>query len=64
MFGFWKLYFQLIWHRKGSFNQDRKFFLRKQLWKFYQLVCWPNSYAISRSPKNSTHPVISEKSCL
>ena len=38
MFGFWKLYFQIIWHRKKSFNQNRKFFLRKKLWKFYQLV--------------------------
>ena len=38
IFGFWKLYFQIIWHRKHSFNQDRKLFLRKPLWKFYQLV--------------------------
>lgn len=38
MFGFWKLYFQIIWYRKVSFNQNRKLFLRKQLWKFYQLV--------------------------
>lgn len=38
IFGLWKLYFQIIWHRKKSFNQNRKLFLRKPLWKFYQLV--------------------------
>lgn len=37
MFGFWKLYFQIIWHRKESFNHKRKLLLRKPLWKFYQL---------------------------
>lgn len=36
--GFWKLYFQLIWHRKNNFKQNRKLFLRKPLWNFYQLV--------------------------
>jgi hypothetical protein len=36
-FGIWKLYFQIIWFRKGSFNQDRKFIFRKRFWKFYQL---------------------------
>ena len=38
MFGFWKLYFTLSYARAGYFNQDRKLFLRKKLWKFYQLV--------------------------
>lgn len=36
--GFWKLYIELIWHRKQIFNQDRRFFLRERLWKFYQLI--------------------------
>ena len=38
LFGFWKLYFQIRYCRKGSFNQKRKFFMRKKLWRFYQLV--------------------------
>lgn len=38
MFGFWKLHLTVSYARKNSFNQSRKFFLRKQLWKFYQLV--------------------------
>jgi hypothetical protein len=38
MFGFWKLYFTISYARCSSFNQDRKLFLRKRLWKFYQLV--------------------------
>lgn len=38
LFGIWKLYFQISYHRAGSFNQDRKMFLRRKLWKFYQLV--------------------------
>ena len=38
MFGFLKLYFQVILHRRTSFNQSRKLILRKKLWKFYQLV--------------------------
>lgn len=37
-FGFWKLYFDVIYYRKSSFNQNRKLFLRKKLWKFYQLL--------------------------
>jgi len=36
-FGLWKLYFEVIYNREMSFNQHRKLFLRKQLWKFYQL---------------------------
>lgn len=38
MFGFWKLYFTISYARSGYFNQDRKLFLRKQLWKLYQLI--------------------------
>ena len=38
MFGFWKLYFSIIYYRKSDFNQDRKLPFRKKLWKFYQLV--------------------------
>ena len=38
MFGFWKLYFQIVYHRNKSFNQNRKLFLREPLWKFYQSV--------------------------
>ena len=38
MLGIWKIYFEIVYHRKKQFNQDRKLFLRRQLWKFYQLV--------------------------
>ncbi len=38
MFGIWKLYFQIDYHRKSSFNQNRKLPFRKNLCKFYQLV--------------------------
>jgi len=38
MFGFWKLYFQIKYCRSTYFNQNRKLFLRKKLWKFYQLI--------------------------
>ena len=38
LFGFWKLYLQIIYTRTEAFNQNRKFFMRKRLWKFYQLV--------------------------
>lgn len=38
MFGFWKLHCTVSYARRHSFNQDRKLFLRKQLWRFYQLV--------------------------
>lgn len=38
MFGFWKLYFQVVYHRNHSFNQNRKFLFRDRLWKFYQLI--------------------------
>lgn len=38
LFGIWKLYFQITYCRANSFNQHRKLFLRKKLWKFYQLV--------------------------
>jgi len=38
IFGVWKLYFEVIYHKEHSFNQDRKLFLRRPLWKFYQLV--------------------------
>ena len=37
MFGFWKLHLTISYSRAESFNQDRKFFLREKLWKFYQL---------------------------
>lgn len=37
-FGFWKLHFTISYARAGYFNQNRKLFLRKPLWKFYQLV--------------------------
>jgi len=37
-FGIWKLYFEIDYHRKNSFNQRRKLFLREPLWRFYQLV--------------------------
>lgn len=37
-FGIWKLYFQIDYHRKNSFNQYRKFILRNKLWRFYQLI--------------------------
>jgi hypothetical protein len=37
MIGFWKLYITLSYARARTFNQDRKLFLRKMLWKFYQL---------------------------
>jgi len=39
LFGFWKLYLELGYYRAGSFNQDRKLFMRKKLWRFYQLIC-------------------------
>ena len=38
MVGFWKLYVTISYVRAESFNQNRKLFLRKRLWKFYQLV--------------------------
>lgn len=38
IFGFWKFYIQVIWHRKNGFNQNRKLFLQRRLRKFYQLV--------------------------
>ena len=38
MFGFWKLHLTVSYARKNSFNQDRKLFLRRPLWKFYQLI--------------------------
>ena len=38
MFGFWKLHLTASYARADYFNQDRKLFLRKKLWKFYQLV--------------------------
>lgn len=38
MFGFWKLHLTISYARAGSFNQNRKLFLREKLWKFYQLV--------------------------
>jgi len=38
MFGFWKLHFTIGYAREGYFNQNRKLFMRKKLWKFYQLV--------------------------
>jgi hypothetical protein len=37
-FGIWKIHFEIVYHRKKSFNQDRKLFLRKPLWSLYQLV--------------------------
>lgn len=37
LFGFRFWYLEIVYHRKQSFNQKRKFFLRKRLWKFYQL---------------------------
>jgi hypothetical protein len=37
-FGFGLLYFQVIYYRAKPFNQDRKLFLRRPLWKFYQLI--------------------------
>jgi len=37
MFGVGKLYFTLSYARAGYFNQNRKLFLRKRLWKFHQL---------------------------
>lgn len=37
LFGFWKLYIEINYHRKNSFNQNRKLLFRKKLWKFYQL---------------------------
>ena len=38
LFGIWKVYFQISYKRKDSFNQRRKFLFRKKLWRFYQLV--------------------------
>jgi hypothetical protein len=38
MFGFWKLYFSILYNRKQSFNQNRKLLFRKKLWNFYQLL--------------------------
>ena len=38
MFGFWKLHLTISYARSGYFNQNRKLFLRKNLWKFYQLM--------------------------
>lgn len=38
LFGFWKLYFEISYARKGSFNQKIKYFMRNPLWKFYRLV--------------------------
>ena len=38
IFGLWKIYFEIYYNRKNSFNQSRKLFLREPLWRFYQLV--------------------------
>lgn len=38
-FGFWKLFFEIVYYRNKSFNQNRKFLFRRKLWKFYQLIC-------------------------
>lgn len=39
LFGIWKLYFELVYYRNGSFNQNRRYPFRENrwLWKFYQL---------------------------
>ena len=37
-FGLCKLYFEINYHRKNSFNQSRKLYNREKLWKLYQLV--------------------------
>ena len=38
IFGFGLWYFQIIYHRKLAFNQNRKLLFRKKLWKVYQLI--------------------------
>jgi hypothetical protein len=38
LFGLWKLYFEISYYRKQSFNQKRKYFMRNKLRRFYQLV--------------------------
>ncbi len=38
IFGLGLWYFQLTYHRKKSFNQNRKLLFRKKLWKVYQLI--------------------------
>lgn len=38
MFGVWKVYFQIIYHRSGYFNQDRYLPFRRYLWNFWQLI--------------------------
>jgi hypothetical protein len=35
--GIWRWYIDIIYYRKGWFNQDRKLLFRKSLWQFYQL---------------------------
>lgn len=39
LFGIRKLYFQIVYYRSGSFNQNRRYPFRENrwLWKFYQL---------------------------
>ncbi len=34
---FLKYRLEIIYYRAGYFNQDRKLFMRKRLWKLYQL---------------------------
>lgn len=38
MFGFGLIYFEIVYYRKGYFNQNRKLFMKRKLWHFYQLV--------------------------
>jgi hypothetical protein len=38
LFGFWKLYFQVSYSRKGTFNHNRPFISNRWVRKFYQLV--------------------------
>lgn len=38
LFGFRFWYFQIIYNRKKSFNQNRKLIFRNRLWKFHQLI--------------------------
>lgn len=38
MFGIWKLYFEISYYRKRSFNQDRMLPMSRKLRRFYRLI--------------------------
>lgn len=38
LFGIWKIYFKITYHRNKSFNQSKYRFMGKKLRKLYQLI--------------------------